>query len=61
MKLGLEASNLIDLGINEIKKFTITMFLAVNSIDDLVNKYIYIDWKRYLFCFAFITVIFRHS
>jgi len=40
MKLGLEASNLIDLGINEIKKFTITMFLAVNSIDDLVNIYI---------------------
>ncbi|CAD8112444.1 unnamed protein product [Paramecium primaurelia] len=41
MKLGLEASNLIDLGINEIKKFTITMFLAVNSIDDLIGRDIY--------------------
>ncbi|CAD8105493.1 unnamed protein product [Paramecium primaurelia] len=41
MKLGEEASKLIDLGINEIKKFTITMFLAVNSIEDLIGRDIY--------------------
>ncbi|CAK92366.1 unnamed protein product (macronuclear) [Paramecium tetraurelia] len=41
MKLGQEAANLIDLGIKEIKNFTITMFLAVNSIDDLIGRDIY--------------------
>ncbi|CAD8204518.1 unnamed protein product [Paramecium pentaurelia] len=41
MKLGEEASKLIDLRINEIKKFTITMFLAVNSIEDLIGRDIY--------------------